>query len=483
MSLGDKIFSGALWSLFERVSTQILQFVLGIFLARLLSPKDYGLIGLLLVFIVISQVFIDSGFTKALIQKKNRDEKDISTVFLFNLFISIVCYIILWFVAPFVADFYEIDLLTSLLRVLSISLILNALFTVPATLVTIDLNFKLFAKINFVAVIISGSTAIYLAYIGYGVWSLVFQTLLKSVIMGILLWIWTKWKPKFQFSKQSFKQMFSYGSKLLIGSLMNTTVSNISALFIAKIISAKELGYYTQGTQFTDLIFKTINAMVEKVLLPSLSIIQDQKEVLIRYSKNIIKVVSIFVTPIFFILIVIAEPLISVLLTDKWLPVVPVMQIFAVARLITIICGINVNLLYVLGRTDLALKQQYFKIPIRLVLLLAALKFGIVYVALAELLATTIHYFIDSFYPGKIMSYGARDQIKDLYKIFLLNILMVILVLPLMFYISNDILKLVLVPFTYALLYLLANYYFKVPEFMDPFNKLKKMLPNKNNSI
>tara|TARA_R110000796_G_scaffold252631_2_gene389338 strand:- start:23527 stop:24969 length:1443 start_codon:yes stop_codon:yes gene_type:complete len=480
MSLGDKIFSGALWSLFERISTQFAQFILGIFLARLLSPKDYGLIGLLLVFIVISQVFIDSGFTKALIQKKDRDEDDISTVFLFNLFISIGCYAILWFIAPFVADFYEIELLSSLLRVLSLSLILNALFTVPATLVTIELNFKLFAKVNFIAVVVSGGVAIYLAYHGYGVWSLVYQTILKSVIIGVLLWVWTKWKPKLKFSKASFKQLFSYGSKLLIGSLMNTTVSNVSSLFIAKMISAKELGYYTQGTQFTDLIFKTVNAMVDKVLLPSLSKIQDQEDVLIKYSKNIIKVVSIFITPLFFIIIVVAEPLIKVLLTEKWLPVVPIMQIFAVARLITIICGINVNLLYVLGRTDLALKQQYYKIPIRLVLLLAALKFGIVYVALAELVATSIHYFLDSFYPGKIMNYGAKDQLKDLYKIILYNVLLAVVSMALMYFIPNDIAKLICIPLFYALLYFIGNYYFKVPEFMDPFNKLKKIiLPKK----
>lgn len=476
MSLGDNIFSGALWSLFERISTQLVQFVLGIFLARLLLPQDYGLLGLLLVFIVISQVFIDSGFTKALIQKKDRDEDDISTVFIFNLLISLVCYVILWFISPLIADFYEIPQLTILLKVLALSLILNALFIVPATLVTIELDFKLIAKVNLIAVLISGGAAVYLAYIGLGVWSLVWQTLLKSVVTGFLLWYFTKWKPSWKFSKASFKQLFSYGSKLLIGSLMNTTVSNVSSLFIAKIISAKELGFYTQGIQFTDLIFRTINAMVDKILLPSLSKIQDQKEVLISYTKKIIKIVTIFITPIFFILIVVAEPLIKVLLTDKWLPVVPIIQIFAVSRLITIICGINVNLLYVLGRTDLALKQQYYKIPIRLVLLLAALKFGIVYVALAELTATLIHYFIDSFYPGRIMDYGAKNQIKDLYKIILYNVTLVVVSIAVMFLIPNDILKLILIPLFYTLLYVAGNYYCKTPEFMEPFDKLKKMM-------
>ncbi|WP_318308114.1 lipopolysaccharide biosynthesis protein [Flagellimonas crocea] len=479
MSLGDKIFSGALWSFFERVSTQAVQFVLGIFLARLLTPKDYGLIGLLLVFIVISQVFINSGFTKALIQKKNRTAEDISTVFVFNLLISIVCYVLLWFASPYVADFYEIAELESMLRVLALSLILNALFTVPATLVTIELDFKIFAKVNFVAVLVSGAMAIYFAYQGHGAWSLVYQTLIKAFITGLLLWLWTKWRPEWIFSKSSFKELFSFGSKLLISSLMNTSVSNVSALLIAKVINAKELGYYTQGTQFTDLIFKTVNSMVEKVLLPGLANIQDQKEVLIKYSKNIIKIVTIFVAPVFFILIVVAEPMIKVLLTEKWLPVVPVMQLFAVARLITIICGINVNLLYVLGRTDLALKQQYIKIPIRLVLLLAALKFGIVYVALAELLATAIHYFIDSFYPGKIMDYGSKSQLKDLYKIVGFNLILGVCTYLLLIPIENDIAKLIVGPLFYASCYMLGNYYFKVPEFMGPFKKFIKLLPKK----
>ncbi len=479
MKLGDKIFSGAIWSLVERLSTQIVQFVLGIFLARLLSPKDFGLIGLLIVFITISQVFVDSGFTKALIQKKDRNKNDISTVFIFNLIISIVCYSILWFIAPFIADFYETPILISLLRVLSISLVINAIFTVPATLVTIDLNFKLFAKANLIAVIISGLTAIYLAYSGYGVWSLVYQTLIKATIIGLLLLFWTKWRPILIFSKTSFKQLFSYGSKLLLGSLMNTTVSNVASLFIAKIISTKELGYYAQGTQFTDLIFKTVNAVVDKVLLPSLSQIQDQKEVLIKYSKNIIKMVSIFITPIFFILIIIAEPLIKVLLTEKWLPVVPIMQLFALARLITIICGINVNLLYVLGRTDLALKQQFYKIPIRLALLAASIKFGIIYVALAELIATTIHYFYDSYYPGKIMQYGAKSQIKDLSKIFFINIIIGITSFIIMSYIPSSLLKMLVTPIIYATLYFTANLYLKIPEFLDPFNKLKKIILKK----
>ncbi len=479
MGLGNKILSGAFWSLVERISTQLVQSILGIILARLLSPTDYGLIGLLTVFIVISQVFIDSGFTKALIQKQNRNENDISTVFIFNVLISVVCYGLLWIGAPFIASFYEIPQLDILLKVLSLSLVLNALFTIPVTLVTIELDFKLLAKVNLITVILSGVIAVYLAYTDYGVWALVYQTILKSFFTVILMWFWVKWRPSLKFSKESFKELFSYGSKLLIGSLLNTGANNVSSLLIGKVISAKQLGFYTQGTQFTDIVFKTISSIVNKVLLPTLSKIQDQREVLVKYSKNIIKTASLLTTPVFFLLIVVAEPFIKVLLTEKWLPAVPILQLFALARLITIICGINVNLLYVLGRTDIALKQQYYKIPIRLVFILAALKFGIVYVALGELIATCIHYFFDAYFPGRIMNYGAKNQLKDLAPVFFINMFISIILYMLMFILKNDLLQLILIPVLYGIMYLISMHYLKIPEYVALLNKAKELVQSR----
>jgi teichuronic acid exporter len=475
LSLGDKIFSGAFWSLVERISTQAVQAALGIVLARLLTPNDYGLIGLLLVFIVISQVFIDSGFTKALVQKKSRTAEDISTVFFFNIAISIVCYVVLWFCSPLVAVFYEIPKLESLLRVLALSLIINALFTVRSTIVTIALDFKLLAKINLIATIISGGIAIYLAYIGFGVWALVYQTLIKSMTSAILFWSFTKWTPSFKFSTSSFKEMFSFGSNLLIGSLLNTAVNNISSLIIGKLINAKQLGYYTQGVQYVGIVDKTINTVINKVLLPTLSSIQDQQSLLVKYTKNILKTSSILVTPLFFILFVLAEPFVNVLLGSKWMPAAPIIQLFALARLITVFSGINVNLLYVLGRSDLALKQQYVKMAIRVVLILIGVQFGIFYVALAELVSTIIHFFINTYYPGKIMNYGSTKQIKDLSKILALNILTLSLCFLLKYFIHNEVVELIIIPIAYCSLYILANYYLKNPEFMSFLTKIKKM--------
>ncbi|SDL40190.1 lipopolysaccharide biosynthesis protein [Kriegella aquimaris] len=464
MGLGDKMFKGMAWSAVERLSVQAMQFIIGIVLARILTPEEYGIIGILIVFIAISQVFIDSGFTKALIQKQNRTEDDISTVFLFNIAIGSLCYALLWISAPFIADFYELDKLNILLRVLALSLIVNALFTVPITLYTINLDFKVLTKVNFSAVIISGAVAIYMAFSGYGVWALVAQTLIKSVVVALLMWFGLKWKPNWVFSKTSLRGLFRYGSNLLASSLLNVAVNKSYELVIAKISSAQDLGYYTRGTQFSDYVYGIMSSVLERVLLPGLSGLQDQIIILVKHTRSIIRATALLVVPIFLFLTVIAEPLIRFLLTEKWMPAVPIMQLFCIARAITIISGINVNLLYVIGRTDLALKQQYAKLSIRVVLLVIALKYGIVYIAMAELASTTIHFFINTHYPGKIMKYGAFQQIKDMIPIIISGIIMAAAVYFANYYIDNDILKLGIAPVIAIPVYFLFIHLFKVKE-------------------
>lgn len=470
------MFSGAIWGFIERIATQVLQLGLGIVLANLLTPEDFGVVALLVVFITVSQVFIDSGFTKALIQKKDRDDKDISTVFVFNLFISVVLYAILFVAAPFIAEFFESQQLISLLRVLAISLMINALFTVPTTLVTIRLDFKILAKVNLLAVAISGSVAVYLAYLDYGPWALVYQTLIKSLVVMILLFYFIKWKPSFQFSLNRLKKMFKYGSNLMASSLLNVGVNNLSYVLIPKLLSKRDLGLYQQGSQYSMMVFSTINAGLEKVLLPGLASVQDQRELLVKHMKKITKTASVFVLPIFVMLISLAGPVIGFFLPDTWAPVIPILQIFAVARGITIFCLLNVNILYIIGRTDLALKQEYFKIPIRIVFILIGIQFGIIYLALAELLATTIHFFIDSYYPGKFMKYGAWKQIWNLKKIIGMNLLLLIFTYALVVYIDNDLISLITVSvaglaFYYALLRI-----FKVKEIDEPIAMLKVFL-------
>lgn len=438
MGLGNKIFNGLVWSAIEKLAIQLIQFVIGIILARILTPEEYGIIGLLLVFIAISKVFIDSGFTQALVQKQNRTDADISSVFLTNIGISLLCYILLFVAAPFVANYYDIEVLSPLLRVLALSLIINSFFAVPSTLLTIQMDFKTLTKVTLTSTIVSGTIAIWMAYNGYGVWSLAWQAVIRAVVVTTMVWFFVSWRPKLLFSKKSIGQLFKFGSNLLVGSLLNTAVNNFYALFIAKVISAKDLGYYTRGTQFSDVVFSFVNTSMNRVLFPGLAAVQDDLPKLVLHTKGIIKSVSVVIIPVFLFLTVMAKPIILLLLTDKWLPAVPIMQFLCVARLITIISGINVNLLKVIGRSDLMLRQQYVKIIIRVGLFFVFLKHGIVYIALGELLSTAIHFFINTYYPGKIMKYGALKQLKDISTIGLIGGLMSLPLVVLHFYVVNN---------------------------------------------
>jgi teichuronic acid exporter len=425
VNLGDRLFRGAIWSFAEKLSVQLVSFLLGVILARLLSPKEYGVFGLLLVFITISQVFIDSGFSQALIQKQERTKKDISTVFSFNLIISLLCFSILFCIAPLIANFYQEPELTGLLRIMSFSLLLNALFSLPITLLTIDLNFKEIAKITLISTVLSGGIAIYLAYTNWGAWALVVQNLVKGSLMALLGWFFIKERILPKIHKHSFKALFSFGSKLLVSNLLSSILSNINAILIGKYIGTKELGFFTRGTQFSDVLYSVLNASLNNVLLPGLSSIQDDHKKMISYSSTILKTTSLVTVPVFFGLFLLAEPIILALLTEKWLMAVPIVQIMSIARLITIFIGIGSNMLYAVGRTDLTLKQEYVKIIVRLALLVVALPFGIVYLAIAELSATFIHFFINNYYPKKLFNYGTKAQLKDISKILVAGLIMV----------------------------------------------------------
>lgn len=475
MELGNKIFKGALWSSVEKLSVQFISFILGIVLARLLTPEEYGIFGLLIVFITISQVFIDSGFSQALIQNRNRTYKEISTVLTFNIIVSILCYIILYISSPFISEFYNSIELNNLLRVLALSLIINSLFSVPATLLTIDMNFRLIAKITFISTLISGIIAIIAAYLEFGAWSLVIQILSKGVISAILFWVAIETIPKFKFYKESFSTLFSFGSKLLISSLLNTIVGNLNSILIGKYVGTKSLGFYTRGTQFSDMAYSTINSAITSVLLPSLTELQDDINALISYSRTLLRMTALITVPIFLGLSLFSEPLIILLLTEKWAMAIPIMQIFCIARLITILIGISSNMLYVVGRTDLSLKQQYIKMAIRIILLLLALPHGIYYIALAELISTSLHFFVNTYYPGKLFNYGAKEQILDVFKIVICGVIMTVSGYLVMNFFEDYLLKLLItIPFT-VFIYIISIKILKIKEFNMLINKILSM--------
>jgi teichuronic acid exporter len=478
MSFSNTIVKGLLWSSFEKLSVQIIQFIIGIILARLLTPSEYGIIGILLVFIAFMQVFIDSGFSKALIQTKDKSEIDYSTVFFTNGIISIISYVTLFFSAPWLADFYNNYELISYIRVIGFVLFFNALFTIPNTILTINLDFKVLAKINFAGNLISGIVAIILAYFGNGVWALIWQQVVRSVLLVLLSWFFLRWKPLFVFSKESFKRLFAFGSNLLYSSLLGMVVNNFTNLFIAKLSSTKNLGYYTRGTQFTDVVYGTTSSVLDSVLLPVFSKSQNDLTLLVSYFKIFIRSVSLLIVPIFFLLAFVSKPLVLILLTDKWLSVIPIMQIFCFARLITIIAGLNITVLYAIGRSDLVLKQQFIKIIIRVVFLVLALKYGIIYIAIAELLSTIVHFFINTYYPGRIMKINAGVQIREITPIFFAGGVMMLSVWGATYFLPDDLLIVQL--FTTLIVgvisYLIMIKILKVKEYQLLWNKVKNLL-------
>jgi teichuronic acid exporter len=478
MSFSNSIINGLIWSSFEKLSVQIIQFIIGIILARLLTPSEYGIIGVLLVFVAFMQVFIDSGFSKALIQKQDRSELDYSSVFFINVLISIICYILLWFCSSWLADFYNNSKLINYTRLIGLVLFFNALFAVPNTILTIHLDFKALAKINFTGNIISGVIAIFLAYYGFGVWSLIWQQIIRGALLVLFSWLLLRWKPLFIFSKESCKGLFAFGSKLLYASLLGVIVNNFTNLFIAKLSSTKELGYFTRGTQFTDVIYGTASSVLDSVLLQVFSNSQNDLPLLVSYFKTIIRSVTLIMVPLFFLLAFVSKPLVVLLLTEKWLPVVPIMQIFCFARLITIIAGLNITVLYAIGRSDLVLKQQVIKIIIRFVFLVLALRFGIIYIAIAELLSTIVHFFINTYYPGKIMKINAIEQIKEILPIALAGGVMMMAVWSASYFVPNNlwVVQLVTSGLVGIISYVLMIKILKVQEYQFLWSKVTELV-------
>ena len=461
------------WSSIEKFGNQGIQFVIGIVLARILSPRDYGLIGILLVFTSISQILIDSGFSKALIQKNKPSKSDISTVFSFNLGISIVLYLLIYLAAPSVASFYDEPQLILLLRVLSLIIISNALFAIPNTLLSIRLDFKSIAKINTVSIIISGIVAIILAYNNLGVWSLVCQYLLRSILMLIFFTLKNTWSYRLNFSKKSFDELFKFGSNLMVSSLLNVFVGKFSSIFIAKYMSTADLGYYTRGMQFPDVAIGTLGSVLDNVLLPALALDKDEITLKQNFHK-VIALLNLITLPLAVLLAVLAEPLILLLLTEKWISIVPIIQIFCVSRFFNNLISVNVNVLYVLNKTNLVLKQHYYKIAVRILLIACALPLGLIYVALAEALTSFLHFIINAFYPGKFISYGIKRQLKQIFPYAIIALILFAGTTSILSYINSLYLQLV-VGFTFCVgLYLILLKLFCKNDFLLGMSFVKR---------
>lgn len=440
----NKTVNGVLWSAIDRFAGQGVQFVMSIIIARLVLPSDYGLIAMLTIFLAIAQTFVDSGFGSALVQKKDRTETDFSTAFFFNTVIAILCYLLLFVSAPFIADFYGEEQLISVTRVAGLALIINSFGTVQQAKLTITLDFKKIAVATLSGVTISGIIGIWMAYRGYGVWALVFQSLTNYTIYMVLLWVISKWHPRLIFSINSFKALFKFGSKLLLSSLLHTLYVNLYSLVIGKFFAAKELGYFNRSSVLAMFPSSNLSNVITRAVYPVQCSMQDDNEQLIKNFRQYLRLSCYVMFPLMIGFCVLAEPLVLIMLKEKWLPAVPYLQILCIAYMWDSIMKLNGSMLNAKGRSDLFFKAEIIKKITAFVILAATIPFGIKVMCYGLILYAFADIRIITFYTNKLMGLNMISQVKDLFNILLLSVTMGLVIYFSVLFIDNPYLKLIL---------------------------------------
>lgn len=424
-SVRSQLLHGVVWNFVEKVLIRAATFFIGIILARLLSPSDYGLLGMLAVFISISGVFIEGGLAKALIQRQNCQNIDYSTAFVTNVGMSIIIYVIMYASAPWIADFYGEPILIDLTRILSLNFILGSFNIVQRAKMMARVDFKSLAQINVISTIVSGIIGIAMAYYGYGVWALVGQALCSTIVLIILFPIYSKWKPSLEFSMSSFRQLFGFGSNLMVTGVYAVVLNNISTICIGKFYRSGQLGFFTRASQFSELISTTSYEVIGNVTFPVLSELQDDKTRLIKVYRKSLFFTAMFIFPIMVLTSLLARPIIIILLTEKWLPCVALIQWLCLARMFTPLSAINMNILNAVGRSDLFMKLDLSKLPLILLTFAITIPISVEAIAIGDFVSTFICFFINAYLPGRMFGYGAWEQIKD-WRYIILSILIMV---------------------------------------------------------
>lgn len=419
-----QIITSLLWKFIERVGTQGIQFIIMIILARFLLPEDFGLIVVVTIFISIATVITQSGFNAALIQAKKIDELDLSSVFYLNIFIATILYSILFFISPFIASFFEQPQLTPVLRILSISLFFGAFNSLQHTIIARDMQFKKLFISSLSGVIISGIIGITMAYSNLGIWALVIQQLLFHIIITVTLWYTVKWRPQLSFSMERLGRLFSFGWKLLLSSLIDTIYSNIKNLIIGKLYSPSILGFYNRGEQFPSVLVNNINGSILSVMFPALSSQQDNTKRMKEMMRRAIVTSSFIVFPMMVGLAVIAEPLVKFLLTEKWLPAVPFLQIFCAIYALWPIHTANLQAINALGRSDIYLKLEIIKKILGIVILIVTIPFGVYAIALGSIVSGIISSFLNAYPNITLLNYSLKEQFSDISSSLLISLVM-----------------------------------------------------------
>lgn len=424
--LKDKAISGVKWNAIGRFSTQGVKFIIGLILARLLSPSDYGTVGMVGIFFAIAQTFIDSGFGSALIRKNDCSETDYSTAFYFNVLIGFLCWLILSFTSPFIANFFKTPILKDIVKVMSINMFISSFAIVHGVKLTHSIDFKSQSVIKFITSVLSGCAGLFMAFKGFGVWSLVFQNLVATILRVCLLLLYTRWIPRWLFSKESFTYLFGFGSKILAASLLHTIYSNLTTLIIGKAYTAKDLGFYTRGQSLASFPSANISGILQSVTYPVLSKIQDDDKYLINSYRKLISMTSMLIFFGMFLLAALAKPLIITLLTDKWIDAVLYLQLFCFGYMFDHICSMNLNILYVKGFSNLILRLEIIKKTISISMILISIPYGPLAMCVASVLYTQIAIVINTYYTGKYFGLGYFEQLKDYIKYFFFSLLAIL---------------------------------------------------------
>lgn len=465
-----------IWRFAERCGAQLVTFIVSIVLARILAPEDYGQIALVTVFTTIMQVFVDSGLGTALIQKKDADDLDFSSVFYFNFVICLILYVVMFVTAPFIAGFYGNSSLTSIIRVISLTIVISGVKGIQQSYVSRNMMFKRFFYSTLGGTVFSAFFGIALAYAGFGVWAIVAQQLSNTAIDTLILWLTVKWRPKRTFSWVRLKGLLSFGWKMLASSLLDTVYNNIRSLIIGKMYSSSDLAYYDQGKKFPNVIVTNINTSIDSVLLPTMASAQDDAGRVKSMTRRAIKTSTYIMAPLMMGLAFCAEPIVGLVLTDKWLPCVPFLRIFCVTYMFYPIHTANLNAIKAMGRSDLFLKLEIVKKVVGIALLLSTMWFGVMAMAYSLLISSILSQIINSWPNRKLLRYGYLEQLKDILPGIALAVLMGGCVnLVELFHLTNIVTLLIQIPLG-ALIYIIASALLHLESFEYMMDLIRPMI-------
>lgn len=471
------VISNLIWRFAERCGAQGVSFIVSIVLARLLAPEAYGTISLVTVFTTIMQVFVDSGMGNALIQKKDADDLDFSSVFYFNIVVCSLLYLLMFLAAPLIAGFYEDLTLVPVIRVLSLTLVISGVKNVQQAYVSRTMQFKRFFFATLGGTVGAAVVGISMAYAGYGVWALVAQQLFNAAVDTLVLWLTVRWRPRRMFSWKRLKGLLSFGSKLLASSLLDTVYNNLRQLIIGKLYSTADLAYYNKGNQLPNLVINNINTSIDSVLLPAISAEQDDLGRVKQMTRKAIRTSSFVIWPMVIGMAACAEPLIEVLLTEKWLPCVPFMRIFCITYGFWPIHTANLNAIKAVGRSDIFLKLEILKKSIGLVSILVSAPFGVHAIAIALLITSPISAMINASPNKKLMNYSYWEQLKDILPSLLLSLVMGAVVYAMTWLPWSRMTVLVLQVLAGVVIYAAGAYVLKLEQLQLILNLLKREKP------